>query len=63
MPIGETFETPPTVQLHVPISSCAAFHREKYALISENEFLATFKLSPPGKDFAVCRQTRFNWAK
>lgn len=37
--------------------------REKYAMISENEFVETFELAPPGKDFDVYSQTRFKRAK
>ncbi len=37
--------------------------REKYAVISESEFVETFELAPPGKDFEVYSQTRFKRAK
>jgi hypothetical protein len=37
--------------------------REKYTVISENEFVETFTLAPPGKDFEVYSQTRFKRAK
>jgi hypothetical protein len=37
--------------------------REKYAVISESEFVETFELAPPGKNFEVYSQTRFKRAK
>ena len=37
--------------------------REKYAVVSENEFVETFELAPPGKDFEIYSQTRFKRAK
>ena len=37
--------------------------REKYTVVSENEFVETFTLAPPGKDFEVYSQTRFKRAK
>ena len=37
--------------------------REEYAVVSENEFVETFELAPPGKDFDIYSQTRFKRAK
>jgi hypothetical protein len=37
--------------------------REKYTVVSENEFVETFTLAAPGKDFEVYSQTRFKRAK
>ena len=37
--------------------------REKYAVVSKNEFVETFELAPPGKEFDVYSQTRFKRAK
>jgi hypothetical protein len=37
--------------------------REKYAVVSDNEFVETFELAPPGKDFDIYSQTRFKRAK
>ena len=37
--------------------------RERYAVVSKNEFVETFELAPPGKEFDVYSQTRFKRAK
>ena len=37
--------------------------REKYSVVSENEFIETFELAAPGKDFDVYSQTHFKRAK
>ncbi len=37
--------------------------REKYTVVSESEFVETFTLAAPGKDFEVYSQTRFKRAK
>src|SRR5438552_14096900 len=37
--------------------------REQYTVVSDNEFVETFTLAPPGKDFEVYSQTRFKRAK
>lgn len=33
--------------------------RETYRIVSENEFVETFALAPPGKEFATYSETRF----